>query len=194
MDTTKEAQDLLNMASQHFKRAVFNIDAVRKTAERIAHMEKSRSIEAQHMAEAVQYRGDQFDYLKAFILEELPNLIGKSADSIQRQSSGALLDRINEVFDTDIKSIVQAITDEFFRYYHTGLRVSEVKKILARLQRKYINQKTEKALSKLNLVRSAIKEALNELKRQYGEEIDNPHIAPVEVISLLERALKVVGS
>ncbi len=194
MEMTKEAESLLNMASQHFERAVFNIDAVKKTAERIAHMEESQMIQAQHMAEAVQYRGDQFDYLKAFILEELPKLRDKSADSIKRQSSGALLDRINEVFDTDIKSIVQAITDEFFRYYHTGLRVSEVKKILARLQRKYINQRTDKALSKLNLAKSAMKEVLNEFKRQYGEEIDNPHIAPVEVISLLERALKVVGA
>lgn len=193
MDMTKEAQDLLNMASKHFERAVFNIDAVKKTAERIAHMEESQIIQAQHMAEAVQYRGDQFDYLKAFILEELPNFRDKSADSIKRQSGGALLDRVNEVFGSDVKSTVQVITDEFFRYYHTGLRVSEVKKILARLQRKYINPKTDKALNnKLNIVQSAMLEA----RAILGDRVRDESASDDEIQAYegLNYALKTIGA
>lgn len=148
MEQTRDAQNLLNMAVKHFERAVFNKAAVEQIAERIARMEGSEVIEACHMAEAIQYRGDPFDYLKVFILEELPGFIGKSAEVVERQKTSALLARVDEVFQQDIKGQVLIILDEFFRYYHAGLRVSEIKKILARLQRKYINPKTDKALNK----------------------------------------------
>lgn len=144
MELTPEAQELFDCAKREILRANFNPAAVLKTAERIAEMDKADSIRPEHIAEAVQYRGDVFDYLKGFIMEDLISNIDATAGRIEQLENGASLDRMNDVYQMDVKGQIKEIMDYFFQFYHIDYAFPELKRLLKKIQKKFITEKMAK--------------------------------------------------